>query len=280
MLEKHINTVKARPAGLPDFAEPPLNEVVLGVQFATPSGYQQIHAGRVWDLFQAEYSVVQEYPPLVPNFETFGLPHQHFAVPPISFNHGTSHSRYWFLRPEGDELIQFQADKFLHNWRKNPIGDTEYPRYEAIISKFQAGLSRVEDYMVGLSGSPLAINQCEITYINRIATGVGDEQKSLANWFGFINPADFNPEDVSISLREILKTSEGKPFARIYVEISTAYFPTGEKFYAMNINVRGAPKTNSIASAIEFLDIGRVAIVNKFAQITTPQAHAFWKRES
>lgn len=62
-----------RPDHLPDFRTPPLNEVVVGVQFAPARGYQQILAGEVWELYRAQFPTVEEMPPIPPAFETFGL---------------------------------------------------------------------------------------------------------------------------------------------------------------------------------------------------------------
>ena len=42
-----------RPDNLPDFGTPPLVEVVLGVQFATPAGYREVFAREVWALGEA-----------------------------------------------------------------------------------------------------------------------------------------------------------------------------------------------------------------------------------
>ena len=84
-----------RPSHLPDYRKPPLNEFVLGVQFATPPGYQQIYAGEVWKLFSEKYPVVQEQPPLPPTFETFGI-HQGNMVN-FGFVSGATHDRFWFL---------------------------------------------------------------------------------------------------------------------------------------------------------------------------------------
>ena len=59
---------------LADFKAPPLNEVVMGIQFQPVPGYQQIRALEVWQLFREQFPVVQEQLPLNPQFETFGLP--------------------------------------------------------------------------------------------------------------------------------------------------------------------------------------------------------------
>lgn len=107
-----------RPADLPDFSKPPLNEVVLGVQFSPPAGYTQIQAGEVWNLYRERYPRVEEYMPLPPAYELFGLPGMGQTSNQFSFLEGPLHDRYWFLRTAGDELIQFQNDRLLHNWRK------------------------------------------------------------------------------------------------------------------------------------------------------------------
>ena len=105
-----------RPDDLPDFGKPPLNEVVLGVQFAPPSGYSQIRAGQVWELFKGKYPHTEEYMPLPPVFETFG-PRVVAQANQLEFIDGPMHDRYWFLNDAHDELIQFQQDRLLHNWR-------------------------------------------------------------------------------------------------------------------------------------------------------------------
>ena len=115
-----------RPHNLPDFSLPPLSEVVLGVQFQSPIGYQQIHAGDVWKLFKNDYPLVQEHQALPPTFETFGLSTQSVSVP-FNFNSGAVHDRFWFVKSDDHELIQFQQDRIVHNWRK--LDNSEYPRF-------------------------------------------------------------------------------------------------------------------------------------------------------
>ena len=39
-----------RPKDLPEYDNPPINEVVLGVQFSTPEGYRQIYADEIWKI--------------------------------------------------------------------------------------------------------------------------------------------------------------------------------------------------------------------------------------
>ena len=155
-----------RPVDLPDFKMPPLNEVVFGIQFQPPVGYSQIHAGEVWQLFKSDFPVVQELPPLPPQFETFGLP----ATP--SFNFGifnpAQHNRFWFLSPDHTQLIQFQADRLLHNWRKIKGQLSEYPRFETMFDSFEAETRNFETYVGTLNPQTLHCHQVEISYVNHI----------------------------------------------------------------------------------------------------------------
>lgn len=264
-----------RPSHLPDFKEPPINEVVLGVQFATPRGYSQIRAHEVWQLYRSDYPTVQEHQALAPAFETFGIPSA--ASPEISFISGASHDRFWFLSATSEELIQFQQDRLLHNWRKVKESGSEYPRFERMIAKFEEELETFENYASKLAPQALRINQCEVTYINHIS--VAEESASLrpADWLTVVGGGAQDFDDFATSLRQILKNGN-KPFGRLIVNAATARRPDGKKLISLNITVRGSPSGAGRSEAIQFLKNARDVIVCKFAEITTKQAHDAWGR--
>ena len=60
------------------------------------------------------------------------------------------HSRYWFVSLSEDELLQFQKDRLLHNWRKVDDRTNEYPRFETLIDKFEKELRKLETYFASL----------------------------------------------------------------------------------------------------------------------------------
>ncbi len=78
------------------------------------------------------------------------------------------HDRFRFLSAKKDELIQFQADRLLHNWRKVGDGSNTYPRFEKMIESFETELQAFESYISSLASQKLTINQCEVSYINHI----------------------------------------------------------------------------------------------------------------
>lgn len=266
-----------RPEHLPDFKEPPLREVVLGVQFSPPKGYQQIHAGGVWDLFRTDYPQVQEQVALPPSFEAFGIPHQRSFASQFQIGTGTMHDRFWFLRPDGDELIQFQQDRLLHNWRK--VGDEiQYPRFESMIARLSDELKRLEGYLNSLSPQSLQINQCEISYVNQINIGPSLKRTPPSDWLRFLDFGAFTPEDFSLTFREVLRDASGNPTSRLTCELASASLPNGDDAMLFTLTVRGAPTSPSIGAALEFLANGRQVIVQRFAELTTEAAHRKWER--
>ncbi len=267
-----------RPAGLPDFKEPPLNEVVLGVQFPPIEGYNQIHAGDVWRLFKEQYPLVEEQPPLAPVFETFGPIGAQQT--PFSFGQALMHNRYWFIAPDQHELIQFQNDRFLHNWRQTRASVAEYPRFEALLSKFQTEFLRLSDFVRTLSGErskQLTCNQVEVSYINHILLP-SDAGFDPASALKVANFSSVPPDDFSMVWRRALRNSSGSPYARLSCEAQTALNHKGEKIIALTITVRGNPSVGTIGNVIEFMKEARVTIVNEFASITTDSAHTNWGR--
>lgn len=270
-----MSNARLRPEHLPDFEAPPLNEVVLGVQFAPPLGYQQIYAGEVWNLYRDEFPKVEEQPYIAPVFETFGFPSKHQAQ--IGLFTGASHDRFWFLRPDGDELVQFQQDRLLHNWRKVGEGANEYPRFESMIRRFRGELEQLQAYMNGLSPQDLAINQCEISYINHIVPS--DNQGLIASdWLRFVSFGNANPDDFSLGFREVIPDVEGKPRGRLICDASLGINADGQRIIILALTARGVPKSIDIESSFEFLAMGRELIVCKFAEITTDEAHDKWRR--
>lgn len=264
-----------RPDHLPEFERPPLNEVVLGVQFAPATGYQQIRAGEVWGLYRSEFPFVEEHESIPPSFEIFGMPQR---TPSINFGlvTGAQHDRFWFLAPGKDELIQFQHDRLIHNWRK-VAGDKPYPRFESVIARFAKELRQLEAYFNALSPQTLACNQAEVSYINHIPIDGPENRGSASEWLRFVNFGS-EPDDLSMTYRRTLCNDDGVPYARLISELTTAFSPNKGRLFVLNLTVRGAPSNPLIPAALELLSLGRDVIVEEFTAITTDSAHKIWGR--
>lgn len=266
-----------RPKHLPDFKNPPLNEVVLGVQFAPARNYQQIRAYEVWKLYQKTFPHVEEYPPIQPTFETFGLP----SAPTLNFGivTGATHDRFWFLSEKKDELIQFQNDRLLHNWRKVGDGQNPYPRFETMLPSFQKEIQKLEGYFGTLATQKLEINQCEISYINHIY------QDELLNLLGvddvlsFVQFSNGRPDDFNSTFRRTISDGDRGPIGRLICEAQTAVNSVNRrKMIVLSLTARGAPKTPTIEDALEFIKLGREIVVSTFAEVTSERCHQMWGR--
>jgi uncharacterized protein (TIGR04255 family) len=274
-IKKSTDSIKKmRPKNLPEYSEPPLNEVAIGVQFTPAPSYSQIHAGEVWALFKNHFPKVLEQAPMLPHFETFGLP----SAPTLQFGFGqaTLHNRYLFLTSDEDELIQFQNDRFHHNWRKTGIFANSYPRFDTVLERFSNELNRFEKLMSNYGSPLLACNQAEVSYVNVIP--LTDEAKDISNWLQIDDAFANKATDFSANYTRVLTDNLRKPFARLVVEAGKRYDPLSKDILILNVTVRGAPVGNDLVGTTKFLHDAREIIVNEFTAITTDSAHRFWKR--
>jgi uncharacterized protein (TIGR04255 family) len=261
-----------RPEHLPDFTNPPLDEVVLGIQFSPVTSYSSVHARDIWELFKDEYPIVQEQPLLNPQFETFGGGN---IQPNIQFQIGISPvgSRLWFISDDDSHLLQFQRDRFLTNWRKRPKTNP-YPRYEVIAERFEKSLGALERNFAENFSCSMDRYQAELIYISIIPV---ESFADAARWFSLWNDGILNIEGMNASFSEVIKDESARPHARLFHEIQSVFSVDGKhKAFKLTLTFRGKPAGNDVGSAMEFLWKGREAIVLRFAQITTDQAHQMW----
>lgn len=259
---------------LPDFRSPPLNEVVLGVQFSVPGGYKQILAHEVWSLFREQFPLVEERKALPPLFETFGSTETRGLQ--LSFMEGPLHDRYWFISQDKQHLLQFQNDRFHHNWRQVD-GEGKYPRFKYMLSNFSEETKVLFDYFGNLAKEPVQITQAELTYINHIYYPV----QRMKNPFRFLKFVNFNrpvPDDFNSTYRWVLRDSSGEPIGRLICEAKTAYNKKRGGLLILQLTARGAPKKPTISSALEFLKLGHEVIVTSFAELTSDSADRIWQR--
>jgi uncharacterized protein (TIGR04255 family) len=253
-----------------------LNEAVVGVQFEPAKKYHQILAGDVWKLFKADFPHVEEKASLQQSFEVFGP----FQPPRINFDFvsGAMHDRFWFIAQNMAELIQFQQDRLLHNWRK--VGDetNDYPRFESMMERFTSEIEALAEFFNSLAPQELACNQAEISYINHIPLLHDGVATRAADWLSFLKFANDPPDDAAGVLSRVLVDTKSKPIGRLFCEYSSFAKPNIGTTISLILTVRGAPESSSIASAVEFLKFGREVIVAEFATITTDSAHKAWGR--
>lgn len=268
-----------RPSDLPNFERPPVNEVVLSLQFASLEELKSAHIGFLWAKLKDRYPTVTEQTPIDPVFETFGTPKGSLQTQ-ISFQQLTllPLPRYWFEAPGGG-LFQVQQDRIIHNWR---LRESPYPRYEMVREEFAKDLATFEEFLREQDLGTLRFNQSEISYINTIDLPDGDDPhaaiEQVTSVWKKLDSGDRDLEDVFFRARYLMR-KDGNPYARLHVTLLPAVrTSTQAHVVRLEMTFRGKPESEEAAAAFALLDDGRAAIVKAFAQMTTPEMHKHWGR--
>ena len=263
----------ARPADLPNYDDPPVNEVVIGVQFE-PTALTGAHVGLFWEDLRDEFPKTSEQPPLEPKLEDLQPPH--FLAPTLQFASWRG-SRHWLTSEDDVQLIQIQVDRLLYNWRRGPH-NAPYPHFEALQEKFWSVIEKWSDFLKD-EKQTLRLTQWEVTYINHILTP--DGQPTLADvlscWSGQLDQAVGGPADTGRIETQGILTENTSPWAHLYVSITTAIRSDQVPLIAFELTVRGPPESEEPWETTRTrLFAARRQIVMAFDTLTTPKMHAIW----
>jgi len=133
---------------------PPLVELVIGIQFNNPIINNELINKIYNSLFISDFPKIEEKQPIPSAIEEFNKP-------TITRILNGFHSRKLFISCDNNKLIQIQPDKILFNWRKVSNEDL-YPRFNNVFQEFFTHLNKIEK----LIKCKDEINQYEITYID------------------------------------------------------------------------------------------------------------------
>jgi uncharacterized protein (TIGR04255 family) len=266
-----------RPADLPDYDDPPVNEVVIGIQFdhTTITG---AHVGLFWEKLRHEFPKVSEQPPLEPRIESFQP--RRYSAPILDFAFWRG-SRHWLTSEDDVHVIQIQADRFVYNWRRGPH-NAIYPHFEVLQEKFWVIAEEWSAFLKGM-GNTLKLTQWEVSYINHILTPDGHPTLAdvLSFWGEELDYAMGGDAEAGRMEAQKILTENNSPWARMYVNITTAIRFDQTPLIAFELTVRGPPGDGDAwASAHDRLFKGRHQIVTAFDALTTRKMHTIWgKRE-
>lgn len=193
--------------------------------------------------------------------------------------------RLWFVNEDQTQLIQFQPDRFIYNWRK--VGSTsgaDYPRYEAIRARFTEQYLRLKSFLSSQDLGDLAPNQCEVTYVNDIHSQENEDLvpslgEVIRFWrdpppLGALSPL----EDARLLFRSPLQATDGSFLGRLTVAAEPAGRHDKARVVRLSLTTRGVPMQDTDEGILQFFDLGRDRIVRAFTEMTTEQMHARWGR--
>jgi uncharacterized protein (TIGR04255 family) len=268
-------------SGLPDFMQPPVDEVALSLQFSPIPGFGIAHFGLFWDRIRGNYPRFETKPPIANVTESVGSgTHlgQQIGISLVT----TPQIRCWYLEQGGSRLVQVQNDHFVHNWRK-VTGTEAYPRYPALREHFAREWERFCDFLRDEKLERPKTNQCEVTYVNNIEydkgwKNYGELDKVIAAIATPKSKNRFlpNPERVGMQVTYRLEENAG----RLHVSFSPVIRGRdGKEVLQMTLTARGAPRSSSDEDVFAWLDLGRKWVVRGFADFTTETMHKIWGRQ-
>jgi uncharacterized protein (TIGR04255 family) len=139
------------------YENPPLNELVFGVQFASNIISQQNIFAFYNNFLSNEFPKIQEADLIPLIIERPDQPSSVKVLGPVS----GFHARKLFSNDDNDILIQIQPDKVFLNWRKQTKG--EYPHFDNVFGNFRGRLTNLFSINSRLESS---MNQFELTYVD------------------------------------------------------------------------------------------------------------------
>lgn len=256
------------------FSNPPLDEVVLGVQFNASPAYNATSSGRVWDLFRSEFPVVLEQPPIPPQIEVFGG--NPFPTFELNFEPSAPRPRLWFVSSDDSHLLQHQEDRLLLNWRNRRSG-SPYPRHQKMFSQFRNSLEALNEYHSAELDGPLSITQAEVSYLNVFPMQEGSEPY---DWIKLIDTREIpGVEQLAFQMAAVLEDEDRQPIGRCHYEVQTVISTDRTQFgLRFSLTCRGKPAGETIEDAMNFITYGRQRIVDDFCRLTTEEAQRSWGR--
>ena len=252
---------------LPEYKNPPVNEVVCGILFETIKQFLVPHFGLLWEKFRAEFPRCRHVDPLMPVIEGPTRPQPDSVLSEVPL------PRIWFLHDDG-RIIQVQRDRFHHNWRKLKPTD-EYPRYKTVFPMFQAHLDTFREFLKEHDLGEITPRQYEMTYVNIIPQGEGWEKEDDIhkvfpdfNW-GRIKDR-FLPIPVSVDWQTHFALPEGA--GRLNIKIQSAVrIADKQRLLRLEITARGIGTNSSLDGMQDWFALAHEWIVRGFADFTDTQ---------
>jgi uncharacterized protein (TIGR04255 family) len=268
-------------SGTPDFANPPVVELVLGAQFSPLTKLTAGHFGLFWNELGAEWSEPADALPLPDQFELFDRPRWNRPVGlELRLEPVRLPGRFMVAHRDhdNDRLLQIQATQFHLNWRRRKGA---YPSYRRLISEFEAMFDRFTAFVEAAGLGKVAVNQWELTYID--AFPQGEYWQTPADWstflpglFGTLRSAD----GLILEHRAAEWSYEITPKrGRLHLAARPGRTADGEQAALLFQTTSRGPVGGDVTLRAG-LDLGHDAAVGTFLRVTSPEAQQRWGKKS
>jgi uncharacterized protein (TIGR04255 family) len=277
-------TVDSSQMPLPDYANPPVVETVLGVQFDRLPGLTNGHIGAFWlELNQREWPTIGDAPQLPNQFENFADSSGWARAVHFQLTQDPA-CRTQIRNADLNRMIQVQNSRLHFNWMKGEGG--RYPHYDNVRKEFTTILGQFRRFVDAKELGEFKPNQWEVTYVNQIPRGT--VWTTPADW-GFFRPLGGVPtvdgliegESFTGEWHFVIPGQRG----RLHIDWQHGKAPrgkgeeaTGEDSVRLNLTARGPIVGNETGdSVMAGLDLGHETVVRVFACLMSDAANRYWE---
>lgn len=247
-----------------DFANPPVNEVAMGLEFQPLNGLSVGRLVELRNLWAPPYNEQEDHPAL-PSIPLEGeMPFIQFGsgMPPLAL-------RLWGEDRVTGRLLQIQQDRLILNWRRL-TPEMVYPRYDAMRHEFSLRWNQLLTAILsyGMSAPIPAI--AEYTYVNSIqATGDTDLTKALETIVSAPGTMPGHDGGVFYRTQRRLRGESGNSG----IVVVTAQREPDVAHW--NLTITTKVQASSI-DPLTWLDIAHAASRDTFVSVTTGAAQSQW----
>lgn len=260
-----------------EYEHPPLIEQAISVAFEPIKDFSIVDYGLFWTGIAADFPQVSSDAPLDNPTENFdgvrpmGLSFNLMAQAPMP--------RAMFRSGDGG-LVQVQIDRFGFNWAKE--GDAEYPRSEAVMSRFEELFERFRSFLTDRGLGELKLRQCELTNLNIIPIlDFGADYSDMPNALK-VDPLDLGlnylvAETYVRNRQHRIVDTNGSPIGRLHTAISPVISNANNSHaFRLEFTARSAPTVSKLDEMQRFFAIARNAINGAFDALVTDAMKKTW----
>ncbi len=268
---------------LPSFRKPPLVETAISLQFQLVDGLKNAHLAIFWEGMRKEFPKVTDAQLLPEQIELFGEDALRTrGVPGFRIAGAGGASRMQMASEDDQAMVQIQNGRIISNWRRGAGG--EYPRWGIVLSRFKESLDKFKAMLAAENLGAVSLNQWEVVYVNHLLKG--------RDWDAPTDWPDLLPglvakdirystgilESVACGIHIVMPDNRG----RIHAELFHGFNSPGaapQELLSLQITARGGVCEFTDEQAYNGLELGHVAIVQAFCDLTGPEAQKKWERE-
>ncbi len=269
-----------RPADLPKFDRPPIDEVAVGVYFSLISGFGDLGPVLIWERLKDEYPQLSSQPRLELTEPEPNLPLALMPQSPVFQLMASPPPRTWLTSSDERDVIQIQNDLLLANWRKRK--GSSYPQLEAVVRRWRKAFETYGDVAEAQGWDRPLPKVVELTYINIIDDLEPVDFLRYAAMTHLEHVSDGDAEVQAWTARYRLRDRASGYIGRLSVEYQKVLRPNNggwvaphQLSFVSRMALSGAATEHDILQRIADC---RQAIVWAFTDLTTPKAHEHWGR--